>query len=111
MVYAVQATVGFRNTARRNAVMNNVQTRLQQNVPFGTVVLFPRTRLGTGDPGFELTVRFQTKAEQQAFWSVLQAAFGQGVNGPVTGSSAWTHDCPHDQPNPPACAFDEQLAF
>lgn len=110
MVYAVQAMVGFRNTARRDAVMGNVQTRLAQDVPWGEVTLAPGP-LPTGDPAFYAEVRFNTKAEQQAFWTDLQAAFGSGVNGPVVGSSAWTHDCEHDQVGPGPCITAERVDF
>lgn len=96
MVYAVQAIVGFRNSARRDTVMGNVQTRLQQNVPWGVTTVRTTQLRPSGDPAFYAEVRFNTKAEQDAFWADLIAAFGSGVNGPTTGSEWWRHDCGHD---------------
>ena len=96
MVYAVQALVGFRNTARRDAVKANVQTRLAQNVPWGEVTITNTIVRPSRNPAFYAEVRFNTKAEQQAFWSDLNSFLGSGVNGPTTGSEWWGHDCRDD---------------
>lgn len=109
MVFAVQASVGFRNVARRDTVMGNVQTRLAQNVPWGETVLKPYTSM-TGDASLSITVRFFTKAEQDSFWADVQAAFGSGLNGPVSGSRMWRHDCPHDEGGG-SCEVGEEVLF
>ncbi len=105
----MQAAVGFRNAARRDTVMGNVQTRLAQNVPWGETTLRAYTTQA-GDPAFVCTVRFFTKAEQDSFWTDIQAAFGTGLNGPVAGSRIWRHDCPHDQ-GQGNCTIGEQVLF
>lgn len=105
MVFAVQAFLAFRNTARRNAVSSNIQTRLAQNVPFGQVERID-TVSTTGDPAVSLTVRFQTQAERDAFLTDVEAFVGTGVNGPATGLSFYVpHDCPHDEPHPSQCVL------
>lgn len=109
MVFAVQAAVAFRNTARRDSVLTNVQTRLAQMVPWGETTARTYTTQ-EGDPAFTVTVRFFTRAEQDSFWADIQAQLGTGVNGPVTGSKIWRHDCPHDQ-GQGSCAIGEQVLF
>lgn len=104
MVHAVQFFGAFRNTARRDAVSQNIQTRLAQNVPAGEVTRIDSVSV-TGDPCVSLTVRFNTLAEADSFWTDLQAALGTGVNGPVVGSHATRHDCGHDQLNPAPCVI------
>ena len=103
MVFAVQAFLAFRNAARRDTVSSNIQTRIGQAGTWGPVDRRDITTLA-GDPAVVLTVRFNTRAEQESFMADLDAAVGTGVNGPVTGVSFRTwHDCPHDQPNVSPC--------
>lgn len=109
MVFAVQAAVAFRNTARRDSVLQNVEVRLAQTVPWGETTTQTYTT-EAGDPAFGVTVRFLTKAEQDSFWADLQAGLGTGVNGPVAGSRIWRHDCPHDE-GLGSCTVGEQVLF
>lgn len=96
MTYAIQMLVGFRNTARRDAVAANIAAKLtapQWGQPFTENTAMR----GTGDPALLVEARFTNRADRDALWADLDAALGQGVNGPVTGSRAWQHDCPHDE--------------
>lgn len=108
MVFAVQAFLAFRNTARRDLISSNIQTRLAQNVPWGTTERTDSVS-AAGDPAVTLTVRFQTQAEADSFWADVQAAVGTGLNGPVAGSSIWRHDCPHDQQQPGPCVVSDRV--
>jgi hypothetical protein len=103
VVYAVQASFEFRNTARRDGVAGNVQTRLAQTVRWGETVVSKGTSDAGADVMLFVTVRFTTRAEQEAFWNDALAFIGTGINGPVVGSAMWRHDCPHDQAMPAAC--------
>jgi hypothetical protein len=110
MVYCVQGELAFRNAARRDTISQNIQTRLAQNVPWGEVVRQDYVT-DAGEPGVMLEVRFQTKAEQDAFWADAQAAVGTGINGPVAGSRIYRHDCPHDEANPAPCVIAEERTW
>jgi hypothetical protein len=50
-----------------------------------------------------------TRAEQESFWNDALAAVGSGVNGPVTGSKIYRHDCPHDEAQPEPCVVAETV--
>lgn len=102
MVYCVQSQMGFRNAARRDTISQNIQTRLAQTTPWGEVVRQDITT-ESGDPGVILEVRFNTRAEQEAFWNDAITFVGTGINGPVSGSFMQRHDCPHDEQNPAPC--------
>ena len=94
MVYAIQLTLGFRNIARRDGVASNIQAKL--SLPqYGDPEVVPQVI--RGDPGLLVTMRFINEADRDAMWTELDAALGTGVNGPVTGSRAWIHDCTHDE--------------
>jgi hypothetical protein len=108
VVYCVQANLAFRNASRRNQVSSNIQTRLAQNVPWGEVVRQDYTD-EAGNPAVSREVRFMTRAEQESFWNDAIAAVGTGVNGPVTGSRIYRHDCPHDEARPVPCTVTEQV--
>lgn len=112
MVYAVQGTFGFRNTARRNAVMSNTQTRIAQEVTWGEVVataVNPGWRVA--DPSMVIEVRFATDTARDGFWTDVLEFMGTGVNGPTTGSHIEQHDCPHDQSDPGLCVISERIDF
>ena len=116
MVYAVQGQFGFRNTARRDAVMNNVQTRLSAEVTWGITTTQAINPSGTGpgtvtDPSMRVEVRFTTDAARDSFWNDVIAFMGGGVNGPVTGSFIQQHDCPHDGVNPAPCVISERRDY
>jgi hypothetical protein len=108
VVYCVQADLAFQNASRRNQISSNIQTRLAQNVPWGEVVRQDYTN-AAGQPAVALEVRFMTRAEQESFWNDALAAVGSGVNGPVTGSAIYRHDCPHDEAQPTPCVVAEQV--
>jgi hypothetical protein len=95
MVYAVQGFFGFRNITRRDAVMQNVQTRLAQEITWGEVTTQALTTM-EGDPGMTVEVRFTTAEARDLFWTDVIAFMGTGLNGPVAGSYIDQHDCPHD---------------
>jgi hypothetical protein len=102
VVYAVQGQFAFRNAARRDAVMQNVQTRLAAEAKWGETTTQAVNPSGQGgaveitDPTLIVEVRFTTDAARDSFWNDVIAFMGGGVNGPVAGSSIWQHDCPHD---------------
>jgi hypothetical protein len=107
MVYAVQARLTFRNTSRRDTIAQNIQTRLSQAVTWGQVTVTN----SQADPSVTVTVRFQTRAEADSFWADVQAAVGTGINGPVTGSAIWRHDCPHDEPAHGPCVVADRVVW
>lgn len=114
MVYAVQGFFGFRNTARRDAVMQNVQTRLTTEITWGEVITTPIE----ADPGMRITnpsmfveVRFTTDAARDSFWTDVIAFLGTGVNGPVTGSYIQQHDCPHDEGQISDCVISNRIDY
>jgi hypothetical protein len=111
VVYAVQASFEFRNTARRDGVAGNVQTRLAQTVRWGETVVSKGTSDAGADVMLFVTVRFTTRAEQEAFWNDALAFVGTGINGPVTGSFMQRHDCPHDEVNPAPCVVSLKHDF
>jgi hypothetical protein len=116
-VYAVQGTVGFRNAARRDSVMQTVQNRLSQEVTWGetttqaVVVEAGGRNAGRPDPGMIVEVRFTTATARDAFWDDVVAYMGGGINGPVTGSFIQKHDCPHDGPSPTPCVVSERIDY
>jgi hypothetical protein len=95
MVYAIQMNVGFRNTARRDATATSIAAKL--TAPQYGQPISRNTTLRTGEPGLYVESRFINQADRDDLWVNLDAAVGTGVNGPVTGSRAWIHDCPHDE--------------
>jgi hypothetical protein len=110
VVYCVQAELAFQNASRRNQVSSNIQTRLAQTTPWGAVTRQDYTN-ESGAPAVVLEVRFNTRAEQESFWNDAIAAAGTGVNGPVTGSRIYRHDCPHDQAQPAPCVVGETVSW
>jgi hypothetical protein len=110
VVYCVQAFLAFRNASRRDQVSDNIQTRLAQTTPWGEVTQQNETS-DAGDPAVLLTVRFSAQADQESFWTDAIAAVGTGINGPVSGSAIWRHDCPHDQAQPTPCVVGERVDF
>ena len=112
-VYAVQGYFGFRNATRRNAVMQNVQTRLSTEVTWGEVVTTPVEPMPprATDPSMAVEVRFETDAARDAFWADVVAFMGTGLNGPTTGSYIQQHDCPHDEAEPQPCVISERIDY
>ena len=104
MVYAVQAYVAFRNAARRDNAINWCQTRISTENLWGPVITqaVDTTEMGS-QYGMSLLVRFTTAAARDTFWNDMISQFGTGTNGPVAGSRASYHDCPHDQASPAPC--------
>jgi len=96
MVYAAQAFLIFRNTARRDGVQGNIQTKFSQSAMYGTPEAIAITTRA-GEPALSVTSRFINQADRDQFWADLDTFLGTGVNGPIAGSRAWTHDCPHDE--------------
>lgn len=110
MVYAIQAQLGFRNAARRDAVSQNIQTYIASKTTWGPVGRQDYTTMA-GDPAVSLEVRFTTQAEQQQAWTDIQAQVGTGINGPVSGSSIYRHDCTHDEVRPTLCVVAETRTY
>jgi hypothetical protein len=111
MVYAVQGWWGFQNEARRDGVMQNVQTRLSTEVTWGTTVTEPRDPTTKFPyPAMLVEVRFATAAARDSFWTDVIAFMGTGTNGPVVGSYIQRHDCPHDQA-PADCIISERRDY
>lgn len=110
MVFAVQAFLAFRNTARRDTISNTIQTRIAGVGTFGELERSDATS-AAGDPAVALAIRFLTRAEADQFWTDVQAFVGTGVNGPVTGSYLSRHDCPHDQATRAPCAESGRVNY
>lgn len=106
MVYCIQAQLAFQNAARRNAVSSNIQTYIASKTTWGPVGRTDYTNMA-GQPAVGLEVRFTTRAEQDQAWTDIQNFVGTGVNGPVTGSTIYRHDCTHDQAKPVGCVVAE----
>lgn len=112
MVYAVQGVFGFTNEARRDGVMQNVQTRLSQEITWGETItraLDPMGRMT--DPSMVVEVRFTTDAARDSFWNDVIAFMGTGLNGPVSGSYIQQHDCPHDELDASPCVISERRDY
>jgi hypothetical protein len=112
MVYAVNGFFGFRNAARRDGVMQNVQTRLTQEITWGetiTQAIDPSPRLP--DPSMSIEVRFPTEYERNTFWDDVVAFMGTGANGPVVGSYIAKHNCRHDESYSPGCVIQERIDY
>lgn len=112
MVYAVQGVFGFRNAARRDGVMQNVQTRLSTEVTWGetTTQALEPDGLRIFDPSMIVVVRFETDAARDSFWTDVIAFMGTGTNGPTTGSYIQQHDCSHDGVAEP-CVISERIDY
>jgi hypothetical protein len=110
VVYAIQAQLGFRNTARRDLISGNIQTYISSKTTWGPVSRVDSTTMA-GDPAVSLEVRFTTQVEQDQAWADIQAFVGTGINGPVTGSSIYRHDCPHDEERPTLCVVAERRDY
>lgn len=111
MVYAIQAEVYFRNTARRDAALANINAKFSSSEMWGNPRAVAITHRDTADPGIRIVGRFANQADQAAAWADLDAAFGTGVNGPVSGSRAWIHDCPHDEPEHGPCVISSERTW
>jgi hypothetical protein len=107
VVYAIQAQLAFRNVSRRNTISGNIQTYIASKTTWGPVSRVDSTTL-TGDPAVFLEVRFTTQAERDQAWADIQGFVGTGINGPVTGSAIYRHDCPHDEARPVLCVVSER---
>ena len=94
MVYAIQGDVFFRNASRRNNALNQINTRFSASAQYGNPVARPITNRA-GQLGVYFIARFLSKADRDAMFAQLDAAFGTGTNGPVTGSKVEWHDCTH----------------
>ena len=110
MVYAIQAYVAFRSAARRDNAINWCQTRIPTENLWGPAVAqaTDTTEMGSSY-GMSLLLRFTTAAARDTFWNDMIATFGGGANGPVTGSRASYHDCPHDEASPGPCVETERV--
>lgn len=112
MVYAVQGFFGFRNEARRDGVMQNVQTRLSTEVTWGETVTQAIPLGGRFiDPSMTVAVRFSDILARDAFWDDVIAFMGTGLNGPVTGSYIARHDCAHDELESGPCRASDRRDY
>jgi len=91
-------------------VQANVTTRIHAVATQAEVDATPITS-DTGDPGTHIGVRFQARAEADSFWSDVQAAFGTGINGPVTGSYIWRYYRDTQMGTPDPNVITERVAF
>jgi hypothetical protein len=107
MVYAIQLYLGFRNAARRNATASNITAKFATSTLYGEpqVDSIPHLWHAT-DPALAVTARFVSAPERDAVWTQLDTLLGTGINGPVTGSRGWIHDCPADIPDAGGCVID-----
>jgi hypothetical protein len=110
VVYCIQAQLAFRNASRRDQISGNIQTYIASKTTWGEVGRSDFTT-EAGDPAVNLEVRFTTQAEQDAAWVDIQGFVGTGINGPVTGSTIYRHDCPHDEAQPAPCVVAERRDY
>jgi hypothetical protein len=110
MVFCIQAQLAFRNESRRDQISQNIQNYIATKTTWGEVARVD-TITEAGDPSVYLEVRFTTEAEQDAAWADIQAFVGTGINGPVTGSTIYRHDCPHDEAQPTLCVVAERRDY
>jgi len=108
MTFCAQATLGFTNATRRNAVLADVESWIAGRPQWGdSTVESATTRAGA--PAVLLTIRFTTRVDQEDLLARVQA-FATGVRTPVAGSWFRLHDCPHDESDLP-CAVASEVTW
>ena len=110
MVYAIHLYLGFRNTARRDAVASNIQAKLTAP-KYGQLEVTSTTLRPGGDPALSISAFFINAPDRDTLWDEIDATFGTGVNGPVTGSRAWKHDCLHDMERGDVCVIGTERVW
>jgi hypothetical protein len=110
MDFPVYADVAFNNTSRRDSVVGNVQTRLEADPTVTSFMVSTGFSHPAHDPSMFVVARFTNAADQLALYTDAQAAFGTGVNGPVSGSKIWMHVCRHDE-DIGSCTVSDQVDY
>lgn len=118
MVYCVQGALAFTSSARRNAVVTDIQTRISARPRFGTDVLKSanvRLRTATlqteprGVNGIRFEMRFTNRSDADDLIARIQA-FATGLRLPVAGSFVAVHNCTHDG-TPDPCVTDLEVVW
>lgn len=107
MVYCVAATLAFTSAARRDAVLADLQSRIEGRPRWGIDVLRASTvYLGASKTknvnGIIASLRFSSRADQEQL-KTRPESFATGQRAPVAGSYIALHDCSHDEASPVEC--------
>lgn len=95
MVYCVNATIAFTTTARRDAVLADMQTRIAGKQRWGADVL-SASGSRVGPTGITVELRFTAQADADDLTTRLES-FATGVRTPVAGSWIRVSSCTHDE--------------
>lgn len=89
--------VSFRNTARRDATINNVTTSLAAYELFEPPLVQTTTLRGNPNPAMSVSAVFVNRADRDALWTDVIAFMGTGTNGPTAGSLGYIWDSTKDE--------------
>ena len=95
MIFCFNAEVAFTTAARRNQVLNAMDSNRQQKVQYGITQLEGRANK-IGPNGIYAILRFPSLADRDDFIAQM-LAFAVGQFLPIAGSWYRVHDCVHDQ--------------
>jgi hypothetical protein len=96
VIYGLHMEMAFRNTARRDAVVSNVQNEVSGFNLYEPAQVGPTSLRGTTDPAMVANVMFVQKADRDQTWSDVLAFMGSGTNGPAVRSLAYIYDSDQD---------------
>jgi len=102
MVYCFQALLGFTTVARRDAVLADMQARIEGKARWGVERLEASTTK-VGAPAIACELRFSARADLDDLGARIEA-FATGVRTPTAGSWYSLHDCSHDGLGQPCVA-------
>lgn len=97
MIYGFYIWSAFRNTARRDAVRDNVAQQFSQYALYEPASVADMNLRGNPDPGFVAQALFVDQADRDSTWAQLLAFMGTGVNGPSGGTTAYIWDSTKDE--------------
>lgn len=95
MVYAVNALIAFSTTARRDAVLADMQSRIAGKPRWG-VEIIEAAASHYGADGIRLELRFTSQADADDLKARIEA-FATGARLPQPGSWLRVHSCTHDE--------------
>lgn len=97
MVYGLHLAVSFRNTARRDATINNVTTGLASYQLFEEPLVQVTSLRANPNPAMSTSAMFINRADRDALWTSVIAFMGSGTNGPTAGSIGYIWDSTKDE--------------
>lgn len=97
MVYCVEARLAFSTSARRDAVLSDIQTRIGTKQRWSVdTLLAADLRPRQGQFGIIAELRFVSRLDADDLRSRVEA-FATGPRSPLAGSWLTVHDCSHDE--------------